>query len=165
MWWVITLLPLFIVFIMHVFLFLVPNVPFPLSAKNIDKVINILIQQLLFYGSVLSCSDLTIKFQIKNKESSQIAAPILVILSATIAFVISYIFQDWIFFAQLSTVFFFAFSIVIVYIAIWLYNQNPEAAYDYEKAIFRGKQDSENNAQKRFKSPKRGSKIKDVKWG
>lgn len=158
-WWVLTLLP--IVIMLPIILI------FYGKTKSGTETFFLILQQLFSYSIVLSCTDLGLKYRAKEKYSP-FGVSLLIIIFSSFGLHFVYTAPEQIKgYCTLIKAIFLFLSILLVYLTIFFYNNNPESS-DWPSKLTAQKEKSENEAKETFDSPKEESKEKskiDVKWG
>lgn len=158
-WWLFTLLPIFLVFIILIFSSLI-------GTLNYQKFIFLFGQQLLFFSIILGVTDLGIKA--KNKiENIQISPSFYALLISIFSLLLAYTKGEALANASIYLILFFIVAIFLIYVSILFYNKNPLTSPlgIGAREFTESKEKQEKNKEKEFKSPQKKPKYKDTKWG
>ena len=153
-WWFFTLLPILLIICVSFVIFSV--------SKDFSEVVILATEQLLLYSIILSSADLGLKSRSKEKQL-QIAHPFSLILFSFTTLVCFYINKkepDYLFIIYI----YLFLSIIVAFVSIVLYNNNPESRNIGPGAITEAKGKNEDEADKKFKSKQAKTHLK-VKWG
>jgi len=155
-WWVYTLLPIILILFFAFLVFL------KIGEKN--EFFIMLIEQFLLYSIILSSTDVGLRS--KSLEIKQrTAPPLLIIILAAIALTFFYTNKDVVINRLWIISIYFMGSLITSFLSILLYYKNPESSIFAPQKFTDQKARSEAQMEKEFKSPKRKTSIKKIKWG